>query len=417
LFNALGAAYCRVSTKGVFLYDVRGKRASKAKSMRVKRYFVPNNLDPEDLRKCGRRPEYVEKLLFFISTIHFRRVTNKTLNPNDWIPLDSRILAECIGKDFVAPVRKDLIKRGIIECDGSWQRNVACMGHRLTEKYRGAKMITIKARYPKESKKEEEIMTKAQEYIRRNLEKVTIEPQALANLEKSYPVAVRDLNQKYNHALASYFLIHDQNWFFATDRKTGRVYHNVANCPKEMRAHLRLDGRELVEVDISNCQPMLLHYLYEDKTSAEAVRYKKIAEEGIFYEVVAAVAGQTRDDAKGQFLTFAFGQIHHSNKLGRAFSTLFQELRAIMDGIKMGNYRKMAILLQKLEAELMINTVVPILEKRGMPVLTVHDSLMVFPEHAGQVQEIIKAECQRLYNLCPRLKTKGAVTAVYQEAA
>jgi hypothetical protein len=265
----------------------------------------------------------------------------------------------------------------------------------------------VKAAYPKKCADKVEVLSKPQEYIRRNLKKVTIEPAAKEMIDGNYSEAQRELNDTYNYRLTAYHLISDGALFFGDDEKTGRVFHNVANCPREMRPYLRLDGREMVEIDISNSQPMLLACLYSDAHSAEAKRYRETVESGKFYEVLQAYTGYSREEAKKEFLRFAFFRAERVTRLGEAFKSLFPELRAIMDEIKYGNHRKLSILLQKLEADLVINSVVPICEQKGIPVLTIHDSLMVFPEHTVAVEAMLKAECQRLYNLCPCLKTKA----------
>jgi len=370
--------------------------------MQIKRYFIPENMDRSTLEDCGRA-EFVEKLLLFISMIQFCRFRKRTYKNDDFIPLKAHILGAYIRPNDVKRVRAELIERGIMECD--WERLYGrkCFGHRYTPEYRGRKLVSIVAEYPKgEPDKTAEGLSGPHAYIRQNLERVTIEP-AAADL---IPSAEAD---RQNYRRIAYDLISDEAWFFATDKNTGRVFHNVSNCPTALRPCLRLDGRELVEVDIRNCQPMLLGSLYSDRQSAEAKRYNDIVQRGGFYEFMQEHTGYNRDEAKEKFLSFAFGEVRfaESSKFGQAFSANFPQLRTTMDGVKSGDYRNMSALTQKLEADLVINTVVPMCEREGVPVLTIHDSLMMFPEHAGDVQEMIKSECQRLYKLSPCLKIKA----------
>ena len=370
-------------------------------SMQIKRYFIPDNIDLAALKDSGR-PEYVEKLLFLMSTIQFCLFKNRRYKIDDFIPLSFDILGEYIRGNDITRVRKELIERGIIECD--WERLYwrKCFGHRYAPEYRGRKLVSIVAEYPKGKPDTAEGLTGPHAFIRQNLERVTIDP-AAADL---IPCVEAD-RQSYRRI--AYDLISDETWFFSSDKNTGRVFHNVSNCPKELRPYLRLDGRGLVEVDIRNCQPMLLGSLYSDRHSAEAKRYNEIVEGGNFYEFMQDQTGYSRDEAKDRFLSFAFGEVRfaESSKFGQAFSGIFPQLRAAMDGVKCGDYVKMSALTQKLEADLVINTVVPMCERERIPVLTIHDSLMMFPEYAGDVQEMIKTECQRLYNLSPCLKIKA----------
>src|SRR6202012_5546333 len=144
-----------------------------------------------------------------------------------------------------------------------------------------AKICTVEARKEKNGELKSIDMTAEQQYIRGNLERVTIDEAAFDHVEGEFTENV----DKYNCALTACHMIRDKSWFFAADKVTGRVYHNACNLNRDLRPFLRVDGRALVEVDISNSQPMLLHTLYPDKERAEAKRYKALVESGKFYEV------------------------------------------------------------------------------------------------------------------------------------
>ncbi len=368
--------------------------------MKITAFFLPKNLDVEAIR-TAYRAEYAEKLLFFISCIHFCKVTRGDLAFDAFIGLKAEILGKFIRLGDVKKVKEELLKRGIIETDNQYLVGKKCIGYRLTDQYRSEKVCRVPALYPKEQDISLAQLQDMEQYIKTNLERVTIEPEALEILDADSKKSVG----AYTYGFISYHFIRDKNWFFATDPKTGRVFHNVANLNKELRPFLRLDGHKLIEVDISNCQPMLLYSFYDDKKSAEAIRYKAIVESGKFYEVIQAVTTQERQTTKKRFMSFAFGEPHHKNKVSKAFNILFPELGKIINSIKADDYTALAIALQKLEADLVIKAVVPLCKKMAIPVLTVHDSILTFPEHREIVSKLIKQQCEALYGLTPMLKT------------
>jgi hypothetical protein len=160
-----------------------------------------------------------------------------------------------------------------------------------------------------------------------------------------------------------------------------------------------------------------MYCLYEDKKSAEARRYKEIVESGAFYEAIMDEAGLDREETKLKFMSFAFGDPRHENKVSRAFKALFPELLAVINKEKEAGFNALPIKLQKLEADLMIQTVVPLCKARGIPVLTVHDSAMTLPEFASEVAGMIQRECQRMYGVVPNVNQKEEASSSLALAA
>jgi len=377
------------------------KKGSQLITMNVKAYFLPINLDVCAIRANYRRA-FAEKILFFVSCIHFRRVTNGDEKRDAFINLNFDILGRFIRRNDVKAVKHAAISLGIVEADRTYHVGKKSLEYRLTEKYRAERICRVPATIQKQESIYLEAMsfTESQKYIESQLANITIEEAALARLEEDSRKSV----DYYNYGFISYYMIKDENWFFSTDEKTGRVFHNVANLNKELRPFLRYRGRKMVEVDISNCQPMLLHKLYPDAESAEAKRYKKIVESGKFYEVIQAITGDNREKIKLQFLASAFGKPEHVNKVRKAFDLLFPELGALMNEFKAEAHNRLAIAMQRLEANLIVNAVVPRCAGECILALTVHDSIMTLPEHRNQVAEMIRMECERIYGLTPNLK-------------
>lgn len=356
----------------------------------MKKLYYPSNLDLALFD--AYRVEYRFKLLFFISTIHFSRVTNKCLykSDNDYILINSKVIGRSIRNNDVKRVKTDLIKLGIIETDGKWRKGKKSLGFRFTPQYRGQKVATLANSFPKQP----EITNTTKEghaYLFQNLQKVTIEPAAYDFINEEYREAVN----KYNCNWISSDFIADKEWFFSSDKNTGRVFNNITNLSRDLRKFLRLDGKPVFEVDVANSQPLLLYASYENKTGAEAQRYLQIVESGKFYELLQALTGEDdRKKIKVQFLTFLFSEEKDLAKwklpIENAFAREFPELTAIIAAMRKADKDALWKKLQSLEASLIIGKVVPKCQALGLRVLTIHDSLLTLEEDVKTVKALIE---------------------------
>jgi len=379
--------------------------------MTYQKLYIPENLDMALLD--GMRKEYKYKVLFFVSSIYFCRVTNKR-NCGEFIPLSQEFLHRFIDCHFVKRVRDDLLRLGVIEVDSSGKRGTkgnGCLGYKFTEKYANQHFKTVTNPYPKK-KEPIEMKNPAHKYLLEQLKQITILPEAedeIENIINEELDLYRDAVHARNCALISTHWIQDADWFFKVDRKTGRVFHNVCNLHKRVRPFLRYKGMPLVEVDISNCQPLLLYSLYPDKGADEARRYLELVESGKFYEVLQVLCdAPDREKFKKQFYSYLFSPNYWQTKAGEVFKNHFPELAAVIYEMKKDEYNALALALQQLEADLVITAVVPILAQKGIPIVTIHDSIATLPECVEEVKKVIQTECFRLYGIAPSIKEKAA---------
>jgi hypothetical protein len=90
----------------------------------------------------------------------------------------------------------------------------------------------------------------------------------------------------------------------------------------------------------------------------------------------------------------------------KRFTELFPNVSQIISYYKKDDYRNLAISLQRAEAEIMINKVVPKLSEKGIYALTIHDSILTTPDKTETVKKIILKEFENQYGLIPTIKTK-----------
>ena len=109
---------------------------------------------------------------------------------------------------------------------------------------------------------------------------------------------------------------------------------------------------------------------------------------------------------KVRFFRKVFYSKEGENEEREIFKKLFPSVANIISYYKKVNYKDLAIELQRVEADIMINSVVPRLAEKKIFVLTIHDSILTTPDNVELVKEIIMNEFKK-YNLHPTLKIKS----------
>ena len=246
-----------------------------------------------------------------------------------------------------------------------------------------------------------------------NLKRVTIHGDAVALLQRCHFHTCHEndhYQEDYYHR--SVERIQNRDWFSVPDKNTGRLFNNVTNLPRLLRPFLRLDGKPLVEIDVANCQPLLLISFYEGEPERE--RFKEAVESGQFYEMLNAglekpYGADKRDKLKEKVYSQIFFDRKRENpsKLCKAFGGLFPVLYGKIEAIKHTDYRKVALRLQSAEAGIMLGRVVRhIAETSQIPVLTIHDSILCFEEHKDYVKQLMENAFAETLGVRPKLKFK-----------
>ena len=213
-------------------------------------------------------------------------------------------------------------------------------------------------------------------------------------------------------------------------RPRGGCHTNVANLPRQYRQYIRLEGKELVSCDISTSQPLLLAILIrntrEEEEGDKRPNPKAVLEtssdtsltdflqdclNGVVYDRIVALTGYVRDDVKGLFLAVIYGHPDHMNtRVGEAIRELYP---AVFEAVTEMNYKLghggLPRLMQRMEADVMIGRVAARLlrEQPSMPLLTVHDCVLVPPEFVSLAEQVIKDEWRGAFGVEPRVKVSA----------
>lgn len=209
------------------------------------------------------------------------------------------------------------------------------------------------------------------------------------------------------------------DWFtpFATDEQ-GRVYTRPVNMPRELRQFLTWEGRDLHQLDISHSQPLLARMLYyeDDIIAPEVERYRSLCESAQLYDFLNSKLQEPFDlndpEVKRQFKTDAFGGVFYSHpksknsqssELNRVMHQEFPVLAHIFNQLKAKDHSGLAVGLQAVEAQIIMDGVVDELKDEAFPLVTIHDAILTTADGVGKVRERLQATFQRL-GLNPTIK-------------
>ena len=147
----------------------------------------------------------------------------------------------------------------------------------------------------------------------------------------------------------------DKNRYIKKGNKVNRIFHSFSNIHTLTRQCIT---DLFYEVDVKNCQPLLLAaYLlqYMDSNDKDYKRYKKHCEDGTFYEKLM-VDNVSRQETKRLTYKSIFFNFNRKFKVNKMFKKLYPNVWNTLDYIdKNYNHISLAAELQNLEAKIFNN--------------------------------------------------------------
>ena len=291
-------------------------------------------------------------------------------------------------------VRYWAVKSGLVQCDNYYEKGKKSLGYRLcpelTERTwrlirRNSKAIVRNLR------KTEDERSPVVRWLTKNLDRIeAVVPEGLSWLDELALQAVNEGCVAFN-----------------PEDEFGRRYHsNLTNLRSDLRKCLRVDGQPLVQIDISNSQP-LFQAVVTERLGVACPAYKRACEEGRLYEFLGDKTGLTRARTKQQMMSSVFfGRNDSRSRTKRAFRKHFPEVAALLDKIKADDHAELARLLQRAESDFVVRTVCDRLRRKRpkMFVATIHDSIVTNSrENAETILETMREEFVKL-NIAPKLE-------------
>ncbi len=233
------------------------------------------------------------------------------------------------------------------------------------------------------------------------------------NIDETDPKIVNYTYGRYNQDRLWVSSLTNSDYVFRRD-KQGRLYTNVVNCPKRLRRFLRVDGiEELCIVDIANSQPLLLNLLlgqYRLGDVEDVKRYRKDTEEGKFYEKLMHVLG-LHDLKRGEFKVDVlkhgiYSKYRYESDVMTALKVLYPTVWEFIISFKnTPRSTELPLMMQREEAQLIIDNISPRLHDMGIWHLTIHDAILCDCDSRHDVCKVMIEEYS-LKGLTPMLDVK-----------
>ncbi|KUG07445.1 hypothetical protein [Solirubrum puertoriconensis] len=218
----------------------------------------------------------------------------------------------------------------------------------------------------------------------------------------AYDLLLSNLHDQHSSDQKAIRKIATQKYFFHQPDKLSRVYTNLSNLSTDLRNFLRHQddhGAALVNLDIRNSQPYLLSLLLIDHYRGQVLpedvqQYIHLTATGKFYDFVmdSLEVTENRKAFKVQFFASVFFCTNHYSartEEGKWFRKQFPNVAALVERNKQGNHANLAILMQRREAGIILQTIGKELQRRDIWYQTIHDSIVVLAKDAQQAKELI----------------------------
>ncbi|MBX2977448.1 MAG: hypothetical protein KF721_15080 [Ignavibacteriaceae bacterium] len=401
--------------------------------MNKQRFAIPNNLNLEKLLQ-DKYPHYsahLYKFYYLVDHLLENRFLNhkysqmpkaiKNASKKRMIPLNSQILKKILVDRYYRDILDILLAEEIIETDNQYKKKIKpddvakSKAYSLMQKYINASFhyvpCTSKLFLDKlEKRKQKEIDNLAPHHnaIREMLKVINFD---ITAAEKQF---TRDQNVLTSSQLNSLRMSLDkllaQDYYFSVDKKSNRLYHNYDQIRREYRKFiLDKNNCRMIEVDISNSQPFFLALLFKELADDnelvnDVLHYFELTANAKFYDYVKDRVAKI---SKVDIIQFFYCETRHEKKrLKLFFIEQFPICYELITEMKKNNHADIANELMKLEADMMINTIAPILLEKNIQFVPVHDSVMISPKYKNVVINIIRKEFFKKYNMNPPLKVK-----------
>jgi hypothetical protein len=267
-----------------------------------------------------------------------------------------------------------------------------------------------------------------EEYVNENMEKIEENIKLLdIDVEKGYELYNKFRNNENfdREALKKFELFIDivkdekKSFWKKRDSKTGRIYTQYGGLNKVFRSITKLDGENIVEIDIKTCQPVLMTLYYPKKCKdrrieAEKEKWINLVTKEDFYDYFndrlkekITDRGKLKEEI---FIKIMFGgSKHYQSELWKIFEREFPYMAMMLISKKYNiTPREVAMQLQRFESRIVIGTVFNELRITNPELIIIpnHDAFMVKESQSEIILEKFNKIFQDITGLNPKLVIK-----------
>ncbi len=177
-----------------------------------------------------------------------------------------------------------------------------------------------------------------------------------------------------------------------------RLDYNLTALKKKLFTKLTFDGERLTELDIANAQFAIAAHINPDIDEP----FVSYSQAGTIYQYVENKLGLPEGNDEGKKLMFqiAFDKVKSIAEYD-SIRTLFPKFMTWVDQYKKKHgYKSFANLLQRKEAEIMIDGLLKNLIDGGYEVFTIHDAIRVKESQAKEIHEVATNYFKSIGFLC-----------------
>lgn len=388
------------------------------------KFRIPEGLDLQLLiRKKGKKwahldkPVHIDKMIWFVSIL--TKPKKKRSNSKHCYRYN-RVLSKRLEKVLTTRFKPEIIKAiqdiGVMDAPTRGYKNGEYpKGYRLCAKWRRGAVKEVEINDKKLVKRhldwnenweyENFQLHLGRKMIVNSLANIVYDSdvgeRAISSAEKGKQKGMRDSLQKF---------LNNRGWRRLTSTKRLNHYWAFMDSPL-CSAFYSPDGEDLYEADIKSSQPTLSASFYP-KDCAEKEKYISVIQGEGFYELILqqVITGKglektdrpTLKDAT--FKAIFFGHEKSilnplESQVRKVFRKEFPELSNIFKKLKWKGYRYLAVLLQQLEAKIVIDDVAYRFAEKypNACLISKHDSLITTKEYIDEIQQMIeegiRAEC------------------------
>jgi hypothetical protein len=350
-------------------------------------------------------------------------------------------------------IRRLLLDRGVLECDESYTIGETAKWYRLGRTWRDHRVhletirdrrLLAHIRGSKRRRDQERATTEPVAHLERWLQEVRVDEATLRPW-----TCQRERSFKQHLTALKISVLQSGQAPIVVDRY-GRVHSPLTNLRRAVRPALRIHGQTLVEVDVSNAQPLILGFIVAKLLAGDwslrqvrilglardlrdpfhgmgftrwsidlppdLLEYLDVCGRGEFYQAVADVWGLPCESCKEKnqikrlvYKLILFGWVRPGKPRWLAFKRRWPSVATALEQIKQGDHGRSARACQRIEARLMIQGVVERFRRdhRDQPIQTIHDSVLVVPGAVELAREAIHAEFAAI-GLRPSLKQSAS---------
>ena len=426
---------------------MNSKRTQRPVQNPVRKRYEPVNLNLESVLPSSEK-KHIDRYGYIISHLYEKRFLDnrwkelkrrsKRARKKQFVPLNAVIMRRILDKRHSKRILRNLCEWGVIEADNQYVVGKKSRSYRLTAEFAdsdfravdyGRKFSAHLHRLLSEEKRKElsSLHKDIEDQIEANFAvDMGLAGRILKTLQLNKPTEVRTKlaldrmsRGDFGHTVSG---------------KSGRYFNHLTNLKKELRqAILCRDGSRLVEVDIVNSQPFFLTFFLEcikrnvvevskiaedwkvDTQSLSQVssdkefhRFKELTASGRLYDYVCKKTGLKRGVVKEEMFKTLFKPMYYTTEFEGTFQRLFPKVFEVVKTLKpKGAHNTLAILLQRMESMVVIDTLCDLMVVEGLPFIPIHDGVLVPKRAATSVAKVIRDVSYYYSRLKPTVKIKS----------